>query len=91
MNPINHEAAVARQLPDEFLGTRGTPIERILRTVYHHWGKYPDGEQRQLAQALLVLLEPLLTAPKGAVPEALRLECEQVVREWEVKAKTPPR
>lgn len=90
MSHINYESAVARQLPDEFLQTRGTPVERILRTVYHHWGKYPDGEQRQLAQALLGLLEPLLNAPKGAVPEPLRQECERVVREWEVRAKTQP-
>lgn len=79
------QSALARRLPDEFLEIRGTPVERVLRMVYQHWGSYPDGEQRQLAQALLFLLEPLLTAPPGAVPENLRRECEQVVRAWEIR------
>ena len=89
MSYFSHESATARQIPEEFLQARGTPVERILRTVYRHWGAYPEGERRQLAQALLALLEPLLNAPLGTVPENLRKECERVVSEWEVKAKTP--
>jgi hypothetical protein len=75
--------ATARLLPDEFLAVSGNTIERTLAVVAHHWGSLPISEQRQLAQALIGLLEPLLTAPGGAVSETLRDECAQAVSLWE--------
>src|SRR3989338_7291019 len=77
------DRATARELPEEFLQSGGTSIERALSLVLRHWGSYPPGHQRQLAQALVALLEPLLNAPPRTVPEALREECARVVALWE--------
>src|SRR5215510_916297 len=77
------ESTAARKLPEEFLQSRGTPIERALWVVHRHWKNYPAGEQRQLAQALVALLEPLLGAPPDTVPENLREECARMVNLWE--------
>jgi hypothetical protein len=77
------DSATARELPDEFLQSSGTSIERALSLVVRHWRSYPVGHQRQLAQALIALLEPLLKAPPKSVPESLRQECQRVVAAWE--------
>ena len=77
------DQSAARQLPEEFLGLPGTSIDRALSVVLRHWGRYPTGHQRQLAQALVALLEPLLQAPPHSVPEALREECARTVALWE--------
>ena len=77
--------ATARHLPEEFLQSPGTSIERALSVVLHHWESYPTGEQRQLAQALVALLEPILTAPPGIVPETLREECARTIGLWEAR------
>ena len=77
------DRATARELPEEFLQSGGTSIERALSLVLRYWGSYPPGHQRQLAQALVALLEPLLNAPSRTVPEALREECARIVALWE--------
>ena len=77
------DRATARDLPEEFLQSGGTSIERALSLVLLHWGSYPSGHQRQLAQAFVALLEPLLNAAPRTVPEALREECARIVALWE--------
>src|SRR2546423_5154624 len=77
------DQSAARELPEEFLRSGGTSIDRALSLVARHWGSFPAGQQRQLAQALIALLEPLLNAPPLTVPEALREECARVVALWE--------
>ncbi|MBI4501231.1 MAG: hypothetical protein HY700_08730 [Gemmatimonadetes bacterium] len=76
------QPVTARNLPEEFLALPGTPVERVLQVVSRHWAAYPEGERRQLAQALLTLLEPLLSAPAGTIPAELRAECERLVQFW---------
>src|SRR5260370_23553092 len=83
------DSALARRLPEEFLSSPGTSIDRALSVVLGHWGRYPTGHQRQLAQALVALLEPLLHAPPETVPEALREECARTVALWEKHADAP--
>ena len=73
---------VARRLPDEFLTAPGLPVQRALLLVHRYWPSRPDPEQRDLAHALLATLEPLLKSPRTAVTEAMRDECEALVREW---------
>ena len=85
------DPATARTLPDAFLAASGDAIERALAVVGRHWGTLPLGEQRQLAQALIGLLEPLLAAPRGAVPESLREECARAVSLWEGQLPTARR
>ncbi|MBI4503021.1 MAG: hypothetical protein HY700_17925 [Gemmatimonadetes bacterium] len=77
------DSATARQLPDAFLQTSGTSIERTLSVVCQYWGSASTGEQRQLAQALLALLDPLLATPQGTVSDALRDECARTVHLWQ--------
>jgi hypothetical protein len=83
------DSALVRKLPEEFLSSSGTSIDRTLSVVVRHWGRYPTGHQRQLAQALVALLEPLLHAPPETVPESLREECARTVALWENHADAP--
>src|SRR5436853_3481646 len=85
------DQATARTLPDEFLGSTGTSIQRTLSLVVRHWRSYPLGEQRQLAQALVSLLEPLLHEPRSPVSDALRDDCVRTIRLWEDRKDRPTR
>src|SRR5258707_324318 len=77
------DASTARRLPDEFLGSTGTSIDRTLSLVFRHWRAYPPGGQRQLAQAPGSLLEPLLAQPSGGISDALRDDCARTIGLWE--------
>jgi hypothetical protein len=73
---------VARRLPEEFLAAPGLPVQRALLLVHRYWPSRPDHEQRQLAHSLLATLEPLLKSHRNLVTDALRDECEALVRAW---------
>jgi hypothetical protein len=83
------DPSTARTLPDEFLNSTGTSIERTLSLVLRHWRSYPIGEQRQLAQALVSLLDPLLRQPSSTVSDALRDDCFRTIKLWEERKDRP--
>ena len=56
---IDPERAAARWLADEYVTLRSMPSIRIMELINRCWGRYPDGDKRQLGQALLGVLEPL--------------------------------
>ena len=73
---------VARRLPEEFLAAPGLPVQRALLLVHRYWPSAPDPELRQLAHSLLATLEPLLKSHRQPVTDAMRDECELLVRDW---------
>ncbi len=74
------EREIARQLPDELLGTSGGPLERVAQLVDRHWSGVAESDRRQLAQMLIVVLEPVLLG--GTVTRELRQRCEDAVMGW---------
>jgi len=74
--------AVARRLPHEFLSAPGLPVQRVMLLVYRYWPTVPEKGRNELSDALLTVLEPLLRSSRRDVPNAIRDECERVVKEW---------
>jgi len=78
---IDPERAAARWLADEYVTMRFMPSIRIMELINRAWGRYPDGDKRQLGQALLGVLEPLDHVGAKVTPE-IRSLCERVVLQW---------
>lgn len=70
-----------RSLPDEYARLRTPAGRRVLDLVARGWGNRREGEQRQLAQVLVTILEPL-NRPDAQITEDLRNACEQAVANW---------
>ena len=79
---FDETATVARRLPDEFLEAPGLPVQRALLLAHRHWPSRTEPELRQLAQLLLLTLEPLLKRTPASVPNSIRDTCEHLVKEW---------
>lgn len=71
----------ARSLPDEYAGLGVASSDTVLDLVARRWGDRSEGDRRQLAQILIMVLEPL-NEPGARITEELRAACEQVVTEW---------
>ncbi|MBI4503076.1 MAG: hypothetical protein HY700_18210 [Gemmatimonadetes bacterium] len=84
INPPN-TSAVARRLPEEFLAAPGLPVQRALLLAFRYWPSRTEPELRQLAQLLLLTLEPLLRKNPPSVPNSIRDTCERLVREWDAQ------
>ena len=69
----------ARQLPNRYLEMRGTPRERILYLVSEYCRGCDESLQIDLAQALLPILQTVVTFDEGEVTEEHRLACEAAV------------
>jgi hypothetical protein len=75
------ERAAARALADEYAALTSMPAVRIMELINRCWSRYPEGDRRQLAQALLAILAPLDRSGAKATPE-IRGLCERVVLQW---------
>ena len=78
---IDPERAAARWLADEYVTMRTMPSIRIMDLINRCWGRYVDGDKRQLGQALLGVLHPLDHKGATVTPE-IRSLCERVVLQW---------
>ena len=78
---IDPERAAARWLADEYVTMRTMPSIRIMDLINRCWGRYLDGDKRQLGQALLGVLYPLDQRGATVTPE-IRSLCERVVLQW---------
>jgi len=74
--------AVARRLPEEFLGAPGLPVQRVVLLVYRYWPTVPEAQRKELSDLLLPVLQPLLRSSRRDIPNPIRDECERVVKEW---------
>ena len=83
---FDNTAALARRLPDEFLEAPGLPVQRALLLAHRHWPSRTEPELRQLAQLLLLTLEPLLKRTPAYVPASIRDTCEHMVRDWNTQS-----
>jgi hypothetical protein len=81
MTMPNEEPVSARSLPDEYAKLRAPSGSRVLELVGRKWGDRPEGERRELAQILMLILEPL-QRPGAEVTDELRAACEQAVTDW---------
>lgn len=81
------DGPVARTFPDEYLGRGAASSGSVLEWVTRRWRGRSEGERRQLAQILVMVLEPL-NEPGATITEDLRSTCEQVVTQW-VEQTTP--
>ena len=72
---------LARDLPDEFLMWPARPRERVAELVSAHWMSYDAQPRRELAQALIPVLEEL-AEPGREATERHRDLCEDVVAGW---------
>ena len=79
-----------RELPNAFLRAEGTAQERVLRLVDRCWADYSERQRRELTQALLALLQPLLDDGRAA-DNRIRERCEAAVSQWLVRARAPGR
>lgn len=77
---VGNDRTAAHSLPDEFLEMSGPPLDRLTELVGRHWGSAAESEQRQLAQMLLVVLEPLTHG--GKPTDELRHLTENTVMGW---------
>ena len=75
-------SAIARRLPEEFLAAPGLPVQRVELLVYRYWPNAAPAQRDALSGALLSVLQPLLKSTRRDVPNQVRDECEQVVKEW---------
>lgn len=75
------EGPAARALPDEYAGLGDASSARVLEWVARRWGDRSEGQRRQLAQILVMVLEPL-NEPGATITDELRTACEQVVTQW---------
>jgi CheY-like chemotaxis protein len=74
------DRSAAHGIPDAFAALEGSPPARLAALIDRHWASVEESERRQLAQMLLVILEPVM---QGApVTEQLRQECEDAVLGW---------
>ena len=82
------DRAAARWLPDEYVAIRRMPSVKIMELINRAWSRYPDGDRRQLAQALLGILAPMDVGEP--VTSEVRTLCERTVIQWRerIKAKT---
>src|SRR6267378_734375 len=71
------DRAAARWLPDEYVALRGMPSIRIMELIDRAWSRFPDGDRRQVAQALLGILAPV-DLGQPVTPE-IRSLCERTV------------
>ena len=49
----------ARTLPDEYAGLREASSSSVLELVARRWSDRSEGDRRNLAQILIMVLEPL--------------------------------
>ena len=77
---VGPDRNAAHNLPDEFVRMSGPPLDRLATLVERYWGSAPESERRQLAQMLLVVLEPL--AHGGELTDELRQSSENAVMGW---------
>ncbi len=71
----------ARSLPDEYAGLRDPSGPGVLSLVARRWGNRSEGDRRELAQLLMIVLESL-NEPGAHVTEDLRDACEEIVSAW---------
>ena len=69
----------ARQLPNRYLEMAGTPRERVLYLVSEYCRGCDESLQIDLAQALLPILQTVVTFDGGEVTEEHLLACEAAV------------
>lgn len=81
MTTAPQPSVAARTLPDEYAGLGVPSGTTVLDLVARRWGDRSEGDRRQLAQILIMVLEPL-NEPGARITEELRATCEQVVTEW---------
>jgi hypothetical protein len=79
------DRAAARWLPDEYVALRGMPSIRIMELIDRAWSHFPDGDRRQVAQALLGILAPVHLG-EPVTPE-MRSLCERTVLQWRERIK----
>src|SRR5437879_5875716 len=79
--PNTDDSLGARSLPDEYATLRTRSAARLLELVGLGWGDRGAAERRDLAQVLLIILEPL-NHPGAQVTDDLRAACEQAIAEW---------
>src|SRR5262249_28329074 len=77
---VGPDRTAAHNLPDEFHRMSGPPLERLSKLIERYWGSAVESEQRQLAQMLLVVLQPL--AEGGELTDDLRQQSENAVMGW---------
>ena len=76
----DHEKA--RQLPDRFVKFPvGEASERIMELVSQHWKSYKAYARMDLAEALVLILEPLLE-PGAVVSDRERELCDDAITKW---------
>ena len=71
----------ARRLPDDFVVRQGDGVARIEEVVKENWWGHGDDDRALLVEALLPILNELLT-PGGEITEEHRDLCEGVVDAW---------
>src|SRR5262245_55256819 len=76
-------------LPRAFLKAEGTARQRVHDLVNRCWAPCPAKQRRELTQALLALLQPLLDEPNRLSHETIQKLCEVVVEEWLARARVP--
>ncbi len=81
MSSSELDRSPAELIPDEYVQLAGTPAARVMELINRVWGRYPEQDKRQLAQALLAVLAPLNTASPKVTPE-MRAECLKAVNLW---------
>ena len=77
-----------RDLAGAFLRAEGSARERVHELVSRCWSAYPEKQRRELSQALLALLQPLLDERLPADDQVPK-RCERAVEEWLARARTP--
>ena len=67
----------ARRLPEEFLASSGSAMDRLSKVIRHAWPRHPLPIRAAMAEMLLPLLAPLLTSDGMAVTQQVRNDCEE--------------
>ena len=80
----DHDRALARGLPDEFLSWPGVPLDGLLHVVENYWGRFGIRAKCELVGDLLTALAGLLEE-RSIVMDTDRDACEAAVTSWLVR------